>query len=189
MKKCFLSSACWAVVAAGLVASCSPKSNMVTVTTTTTTTTTTGGGADAGEDPDAPVKMDMPIENSKPHMARMRATLFKMSGDYANNVAVTLGPDGRLLYFPAPTDLTDESAPQEVGDGWWLNRQGLGASSVFTKYTFDEYRALKTVPTPEEIKAAIIPGACVTDFRQLVLPASEARGLEPKELLKYLNEE
>jgi len=133
--------------------------------------------------------MDLPIENSKPNMMRMKATLFKMSGDYANNVAVTFGPDGNLTYFPAPTDLSAESVPAEVGEGWWLNRQGLGPNSVFTKFTFDEYRALKTVPTPDEIKAAVIPGARVTEFRRLVLPASEARGLAPKDLLKYLDVE
>lgn len=174
------------IVLAGmaLLLSCSRQSNIVTISTTTTKTT-----AAEGNDPSAPVPLDNNIQNSKPNMARLRATLFKMSGDYANNVAVTLGPDGNLTYFPAPTDLSAESAPAEVGEGWWLNRQGLGPNSVFTKYTFEEYRALKSVPSPEEIKAAIIPGARVTEFRRLVLPASEARGLEPKELLKYLDEE
>lgn len=76
--------------------------------------------------------------------------------------------------------------PVEIGDGWWLNRQGLGPNSVFTKWTFDEYRALKTVPTPEEIKAAIIPGATVTEFHTLPIPASEANSMQVDKLRSLL---
>lgn len=175
MRKCFWGVGCCLLAASlALLASCSHKST---------------AGVTADNDDLKPVPMEVNTQNSRPHLMRAKATLFKMSGDYADNVAVTIGPDGNLSYFPAPTDLTDQSAPEEVGEGWWLNRQGLGPNSVFTKYTFSEYRALKTVPTPEEIKAAIIPGAHVTEFRQLVLPAEEARGLQPSELLKYLHEE
>lgn len=126
--------------------------------------------------------------NSKPVYARLKATLFKMNGDYANNVAVTLGPDGELRYFPAPSDISEYSRPEEVGEGWWLNRQGLGANSVFTKWTFDEYKNLKNVPTPEEIKSAIIPGSHVTEFRQLAIPAEDARSMSPSDLLQLVKQ-
>ncbi len=112
--------------------------------------------------------------DSKPVNAMPKATAFKMSGDYADNVAVTLGPNGEMLYFPAPTDISANSAPVDLGDGWWLNRQGIGAGSCFTKYTFKEYSALKKVPTQSELKEAIIPGAKVTEIRQLPFSASEA---------------
>lgn len=175
-----------------LVCACSPKSNgsavstsTSTSTSTTTTTVTNGNGGTETATPE-PVPMPGNEMNSRPHLARAKATLFKMSGDYANNVAVTLGADGNLLYFPAPTDITPESAPVEVGDGWWLNRQGIGENSVFTKYTFEEYSALKTVPTVEELKAAIIPGARVTEYRILAIPAAEAKKLKPADLLKML---
>lgn len=102
------------------------------------------------------------------------ATAFRMSGDYANNVAVTLGPNGQLTYFPAPTDITADSEPISLGNGWWLNCQGIGQNSVFTKYTFAEYASLATVPTPEQIKASIIPGARVTQMVELPFKASEA---------------
>ena len=95
------------------------------------------------------------------------ATAFRMSGDYANNVAVTLGPNGELLYFPAPTDITADSEPVELMDGWWLNNQGLGPNSVFTKYTFAEYASLPEVPSVEQLKLSVIPGAKVTDFMEL----------------------
>ncbi len=94
-----------------------------------------------------------------------KKTAFKMSGDYADHVAVTLDGAGNLTYYPAPGDITAASAPVKMGDGWWLNRQGLGPGSVFTRWTFAEYAALKETPSQEEIKAAIIPGACVTAFK------------------------
>lgn len=133
-----------------------------------------------------PDRMQGQVIVSQPRNVVAPATVFKMSGHYADHVAVTLGSDGQLTYFPAPTDLTAASAPVEIGDGWWFNRQGLSANSVFTRWTFAEYRALPTVPSPSEIKAAIIPGARVTDFRQLPIPASEAAGLPPADLLKYI---
>lgn len=107
-------------------------------------------------------------------MAMPEATAFKMSGDYADRVAVTLNSDGSLAYYPAPTDITANSTPVELGDGWWLNRQGLSANSVFTKWTFDEYSAMDRVPTRAEIISAIIPGAQVTDFMTLPVSSSEA---------------
>lgn len=158
---------CMAAVGA-MLASCSSKSDIVTITTTTT----------------SPEPRQLPTE--QPLGMVLKATAFRMSGDYADRVAVTVGPDGRLTYYPAPSDLGAASAPTEIGDGWWLNRQGLGPGSVFTRWTFEEYRALKTPPTPEEIKAAIIPGATVTEFRRLPVEASKAAAVPAADLLKYL---
>lgn len=103
-----------------------------------------------------------------------KATAFRMSGPYADHVAVTLGPNGNPTYFPAPSDISDNSLPVYLGDGWWLNRQGLGPGSVFTSWTMAEYAKLPNVPTISEIKAHIIPGACVTDFRRTSVPAGSA---------------
>lgn len=102
------------------------------------------------------------------------ATAFRMSGDYAGNVAVTLGSNGELTYFPAPSDLTAYSEPISLGNGWWLNCQGIGPNSVFTKYTFAEYSALPQTPTPQQIKLAIIPGAKVTQFIELPMKLNDA---------------
>lgn len=102
------------------------------------------------------------------------ATAFRMSGDYANNVAITLSKDGELLYYPAPTDITADSEPIDLGNGWWLNNQGLGPNSVFTKYTFAEYASLPEVPTHEQLKNSIIPGAKITGFIELPMKLNQA---------------
>lgn len=103
-----------------------------------------------------------------------KATVFKMSGPYADHVAVTLDNNGQLSYFPATSDITANSAPVYLGDGWWLNRQGLSANSVFTTWTMAEYAKLPSTPSPAEIKAHIIPDARVTEFRRTSVPITDA---------------
>ena len=102
------------------------------------------------------------------------ATAFRMSGDYGSNVAVTLSPSGDVTYFPAPSDITAYSEPISLGDGWWLNCQGLGPNSVFTKYTFAEYAALPAAPSPQQIKQSVLPGARVVQFIELPMKLNEA---------------
>ena len=125
------------------------------------------------------VQVVQPI-GSRPISTILKATAFQMSGNYSNNVAITLNEDGSLAYYPAPSDITSDSRPVDLGNGWWLNRQGLGPNSVFTRYTFDEYMALPNVPTVDELKAAIIPGAKVTEWKRLTYPAGEAMKYLPQ---------
>ena len=102
------------------------------------------------------------------------ATVFRMSGDYSKNVGVTISPNGVLTYFPAPSDITADSEPIELVDGWWLNCQGIGPHSVFTRYTFPQYASFVNTPSVSQIKAEIIPGAKVTEFIELPVKMNEA---------------
>lgn len=102
-----------------------------------------------------------------------KATAFRMSGAYADKVAVTLDNAGNLVYYPAPGDITKASVPSYLGNGWWLNNQGISANSVFTSWSFDEYAALKEVPSIKDIKAHIIPGAHVTQFFRTTVPVTK----------------
>lgn len=114
-----------------------------------------------------------------------KATVFKMSGPYADNVAITLNPDGTLLYYPDPSDISASSAPVALEDGWYLNRQGIGANSVFTSFTFEQYAALEKVPSREELLEAVIPDAKVTEFMELPIGSSEAMA-DPALCIQYL---
>lgn len=160
-----------------LLAGCSQKSNMMKIAVPQ--------AGQAGQTVQAVPVAVTPLA-SKPVNMLLKASVFKMSGDYADHVAITVDANGRVTYYPAPSDISAISAPVAVGDGWYLNRQGLGPNSVFTKYTFDEYRALKTAPSAEEMKAAVIPGAKVTAFERLSIPASDAMNLKPEEILSLI---
>lgn len=138
------------------------------------------------------VAVSLPLRDSRPmgpSNVIPKATAFKMSGNYADNVAVTLNSNGDLTYFPAPTDISSASAPVKLADGWYLNRQGIGKNSVFTKYTFAEYSALPNVPSVSELKAAIIPDARVTEVIQLPYSINEAQDNIPQinEFLKKIS--
>lgn len=99
---------------------------------------------------------------------------FRMSGDYADHVGVQIDAAGQLVSYPAPTDILPDAAAMSLGDGWWLSRQGVTSNTVFTRWTFEEYRNMKSAPTPAEILAAVIPGAKVTMVQTLPMNQTEA---------------
>lgn len=117
-----------------------------------------------------------------------KASAFRMSGDYAGNVAVTLGSDGKLIYFPAPSDISRHSKPTDLGDGWWLNNQGISENSVFTRYTFEEYSQLPAAPSAEDLKKAIIPGARILKMVRLPYTVDQAAA-HTEEIKEYLRNE
>ena len=154
--------------------SCSPK------VSDATGAGSQGGGIVAAE----PIQADGYIGGTSAMIPK--ATAFRMNGDYADKVAVTVDANGNLTYFPDPTDISDYSRPVDLGNGWWLNRQGVSSNSVFTRYTFEEYRKLPKVPTAAELKAAIIPGSGIEEMRQLPYSINQAMShiKEIKQLLK-----
>lgn len=134
-------------------------------------------GVPAPVSPDAAVTALVPITSmpisSAPSMLP-KAILYKTSGDYLNNVPVQIAADGSLIGFPAPTDIPADARPVVLAKGWILSPIGVSTNSVFTKWTLDEYRALKECPTPAEILKAIIPGAKVTITIQAPMTLPEA---------------
>lgn len=128
----------------------------------------------AGKPTTLPAKPPVKIMTVKQAKAMAKATAFKMNGEYSKNIGVTLDPEGNLSYFPDPKDITADSEPLDLGNGWWLNRQGLGPNSVFTNYTFPEFASLPEVPTPEQFKNEIIPGSHVLQFVELPYNIGEA---------------
>ena len=120
-----------------------------------------------------PSRVSLPV-NSKPVSSLPRAVVYRMSGDYADNVPVTLRPDGTLLSFPAPTDISDNSRPVKLANGWWLDRRGVSNGTVFLRYTYSEYSKLPEVPSQNELKEAILPGARVVEAISLPMTLQEA---------------
>lgn len=109
------------------------------------------------------------------HSALPRAVVYKMNGDYINNVPVTVGADGQtIISYPAPTDLTPGSTPLPMDDGYYLDRRGINANTRFLRFTYEEYRALQQAPSLEQLRSAIIPQARVIDIHRLPITLNEA---------------
>jgi hypothetical protein len=109
-----------------------------------------------------------------PAQAVLRTVVFKMSGDYSHNVPLTLNGDGTLASYPDPKDITANSAPVQIANGWWIDRRGVTTTTVFSSYTLEEYAALEQAPSTEQLLQSIIPGACVTALERLKITPQEA---------------
>lgn len=112
----------------------------------------------------------------KPVSAIPKAVIYKMNGDYSHLVPVSLDASGeRLLSYPAPSDLTAASVPLPIGNGWYLDRRGgVGKNTAFLKYTYAEYMALPSAPTPAELLSDIVPQAKVTEMKALPITINQA---------------
>lgn len=113
-------------------------------------------------------------------------TIFKMNGEWADHVTVTVNATGTgLVSYPDPRDVSTASAPLPLVDGWWLDRRGgMGPNTRFTRYTWAEYSVLPQVPAQAELLKAIIPDARVTATRTLNIPIGTATPEQCIRLLK-----
>lgn len=74
----------------------------------------------------------------------------------------------------------------QLESGWLLSPVGVGPQTVFTTYTYDEYRRLSQPPAPEEILKAVIPGSRVTTTMQVPMTLGEALA-DPAAVDRYLS--
>lgn len=102
-----------------------------------------------------------------------RAVIYKMNGDYADNVTVQVDSRGNITSYPAPQDVKDMQ-PVALADGWFLTRRGVNEQTVFTSYTYAEYAALSAAPTLPQLKASILKNAKITEMVTLPVTQSEA---------------
>ena len=103
-----------------------------------------------------------------------QAQIYRTSTDVDALVPVTVNPvDGSLISYPAPSDITGASMPVVLHDGWLLDRRGISPDTRFTSYTYSRYHDLLTAPTPEELKASIVPDARVTEIVSLPYKVGE----------------
>lgn len=124
--------------------------------------------------PTAEATITVPVAGS-PQMALPCAVVYKMNGDYADCVPVTVSPDGNtIVSYPAPSDLTSESTPLPVADGYLLDRRGVNVNTRFLRLTYNQYRALPQAPSLDQIKADIIPDARVIDLHRLPISLNQA---------------
>lgn len=131
------------------------------------------------------VRIEAPVRNSAPqNKALPKAVIYRTNGDYNDNVPVNINQQHTaILSYPACSDITSRSTPVELGDGWLFDRRGgVGVNTVFLTYTYDQYAALKSTPSPSQLLKAVIPGSGVTQCVLTPVPYSEA--LQNPDILK-----
>lgn len=109
-----------------------------------------------------------PSPSRTPASAMAHVKIYRMSGDYANLVPVTLNEAGtQLTSYPDPKDIRPTSKPEYLTDGWYLDHRGVSYNTAFTSYTYDEYRKLPKVPTQAELMSRIVARKAVIEIRDL----------------------
>ncbi len=111
------------------------------------------------------VQPDYPLSGFIP-----RARIYRTSAPSDSLVPITLRGN-TVTSFPAPADLT--ALPERLADGWLLDHRGITPATVFTRYTYDEYRSLQEAPTTAELLRAVDPDVVVTDIVDLPYPYSD----------------
>ena len=88
------------------------------------------------------------------------AIIYKTKMDYKYNVPITLSDDGKtIVSYPAPSDLYYKGSlayPTQLANGYLLDNRGVSLTSVFTKYTYEEYSKLTAAPDMNTLYASII---------------------------------
>lgn len=96
------------------------------------------------------------------------ARIYRTSIDVDAYVPVTINPvDGKLVSYPAPSDITGASMPVVLKDGWLLDRRGISPDTRFVRYTYSQYHDLSEAPSPARLLESIIPDARVTEIVEL----------------------
>lgn len=117
--------------------------------------------------------------------AMPKAIVYKVQPEYLDKVPVRLDAGKiRLLSFPAPTDITPSTAPIELIDGFYLDRQGIDINTMFLSVTRDEYAAMASTPSAADIMEMVLPMSFVSEI--VVLPITTAEAINNPDVVKRL---
>ena len=149
------------------------RNSILTITSAAAVVTLTaacGSGRDTATAAPAPVRATQVLASTPPQAAVMiKAYIYKTNGNYADNVPIAV-KDGKLISYPAPSDLADRSEPVALDGGYLLDRRGVGPDTRFTTYTYGDYAAMQAPPSESALMAAIIPDARVTEIVEMPFP-------------------
>jgi len=88
------------------------------------------------------------------------AIVYKTTKDYFSFVPVILSADKKeIVSYPAPTDvyyMGKLAYPVALKNGYYLDNRGINKYVAFTNYTYEEYAALKSAPSKDELIKRII---------------------------------
>ena len=96
-------------------------------------------------------------QNVSVSMALPPAIIYKTAKNYDKNVAIYLSEDKKdITGYPDPRDVSAESYPTPLKKGYLLDNRGIGKNIAFISLTYEEYAALKKVPSIVELEKMII---------------------------------
>ncbi len=112
-------------------------------------------------EPQKPVAGNVWGVETQPVMAVRSVIVYKTRADYSNLVPVTLDPSAtKIVSYPDPSDVSrmDGSyfTPTPLDNGYWLDNRGVGRHSAFLNYTYEEYAALDSLPSLDEMMDRIV---------------------------------
>ncbi len=92
--------------------------------------------------------------------AQAPVIIYRTTSDYYDKVPVTLNAArDRVISYPAPSDLVTEgklALPVKLAKGYLFDRRGVGTNTAFTSYTYEQYVALDSPPSPVRLFEAVI---------------------------------
>jgi hypothetical protein len=90
-------------------------------------------------------------------MALPPTIVYKTIKNYDKNVAVQLSEDKqRITAYPHPYDVSADSYPTTLKNGYLLDNRGIGKNTAFISLTYEEYAALRKPPSIKELDSMII---------------------------------
>ena len=90
-------------------------------------------------------------------MAVQPTIVYKTKKNYDKNVGILLSEDKKtIVSYPHPTDVSAQSYPTSLKDGYLLDNRGIGQNVAFISLTYEEYATLKTPPSTTELLNMII---------------------------------
>ena len=96
-------------------------------------------------------------QNSSISMALPPTIIYKTTKNYNKNVAIYLSEDKKTITgYPAPSDVSANNYPTPLKKGYLLDNRGIGENIAFISLTYEEYAALKKVPSISEFENMII---------------------------------
>ena len=93
-------------------------------------------------------------------MATEPFIIYKSKTEYINLVPVTLNSEKTsITSYPAPGDLFrngELALPTQLANGYLVDNRGIGLSTAFTSFTYEEYSKMQQAPSLEELMNSIV---------------------------------
>ena len=83
--------------------------------------------------------------------------IYKTSSDFSNFIPIGMNETkSKIVSYPGISDVSDNKRPILLDNGYLFDRFGLSVNSVYTSYTYEEYKDLPKQPSLKDLQARII---------------------------------